>query len=65
MSEAFFGSAEIRWFLEGQCGQLGEIQNWFRLKDQLPLIKEDKVQEYDPEIVDKPFIEQESQRTDE
>jgi hypothetical protein len=65
MSEAFFGSAEIRWFLEGQCGQLGEIQNWFRLRDQLPLIKEDKVQEYDPEIVDKPFIEQESQRTDE
>lgn len=67
MSEAFYGSAEIRWFLKGQHNQLGKILKWFCLQDQLPLLEEDKVKdgEYDPEIVGKPFVKQEKQRTDE
>jgi hypothetical protein len=67
MSEAFYGSAEIRWFLKGQHNQLGKILKWFCLQDQLPSLEEDKVKdgEYDPEIVGKPFVKQEQQRTDE
>jgi hypothetical protein len=66
MPEAFYGSAEIRWFLKGH-NQLGTILKWFCLQNQLPLLEEDKLKDakYDREIVGKPFVKQEKQRTDE
>lgn len=65
MPETFYGSAEIRWFLKGH-NQLENILNWFCLQDQLPLLQEDKLKDakYDREISGKPFVKQETQRTD-
>lgn len=60
MSNDFYHSAEIRWFLPEQ-DQWDRILRWFRLQDQLPLNKEGK---YDSKTVSGPFVKQERDRTD-
>lgn len=61
MSDVFYHSAEIRWFLPG-LDQRDEILKWFRLQDQLALNVE---KEYDPKVETGPFVKLELERTDE
>ena len=61
MTDSFYHSAEIRWFLAGR-DQQDEILKWFRLQDQLPLSVE---KEYDPISATGPFVKLELERTDE
>lgn len=61
MSNNFYHSAELRWFLSEQ-GQCDPLLEWFRLQNQLPM-REDG--QYDPQTAAGPFVKQELERTDE
>lgn len=61
MSDAFYHSAEIRWFLPG-LDQRDDALKWFRLQDKLALSIE---KEYDPKAETGPFVKRELERTDE
>lgn len=62
MSNVFYSSAEIRWFLYDSQGQWDHLLNWFRLQDQLLLLEEG---DYDPKNVTEPFVKRETVREDE
>jgi hypothetical protein len=62
MSNIFYCSAELRWFLRKQEDQWDQIVKWFRLQDKLLLRKEGC---YDPKTVTEPFVKHEIERADE
>ena len=61
MSDVFYHSTEIRWFLQ-KLDQRDQILRWFRLQDQLPLHEQGH---YDPKAATGLFVKLEQERTDE
>ena len=61
MSDDFYHSAELRWFLPEQ-GHWDALLHWFRLQAKLPLNTEGQ---YDPKTAAGPFVKLEQERTDE
>jgi hypothetical protein len=61
MANAFYTSAELRWFLYNPPDQWDEILKWFRLQGRLLLRPENS---YDPNSVTEPFVKREAKRSD-
>lgn len=61
MTDDFYHSAELRWFLPEQ-DPWDPLLQWFRLQDRLPLREEGL---YDPKTAAEPFVKLERKRTDE
>lgn len=61
MTDDFYHSAELRWFLPEQ-DPWDPLLQWFRLQDRLPLREEGL---YDPKTGAEPFVKLERERTDE
>ena len=62
MSNVFYGSAELRWFLHKQQDQWDPIMKWFRLQEQLILREEGS---YGLKTVTEPYVKHEAERADE